>query len=343
MSTENYEAAKKALSLSQVIAFPTETVMGLGVFYDDYSAYSLLNKIKRRPEDKPYTLMLSSTDDIEKYAYLTLRDKRIIANFMPGPVTLLLKSKESVPEYVTHGTGIIGIRVPDMQNVRELIDFAGKPLLVPSANRSGEKPLRGYKEVENEFKNELGFILEEDALGQTPSTIIDATTSELKIIRDGSLSILDIERSVSMLKIAIGSDHGGLAYKEEIKEHLLSEGCDVIDVGTDSPESCHYPTFGAEVGRRVANEECNFGVVVCTSGEGIAIAANKIKGVRCGIAYNDEVARLMREHNDANVIAFGQKFMKLEDVIRRVDIFLSTPFAGGRHQTRVDLIKELEE
>ena len=145
------------------------------------------------------------------------------------------------------------------------------------------------------------------------------------------------------MKIAVGCDHGGLEYKNAIKEHLEEKGYEVIDVGTNSLDSCHYPIFGAEVARKVASDECKFGVVVCTSGEGISIAANKIKGVRCGIAYNDDVARLMREHNDANVIAFGQKFMKLEDVLKRVDIFLQTDFAGGRHATRVDLIKELEK
>ena len=145
------------------------------------------------------------------------------------------------------------------------------------------------------------------------------------------------------MKIAIGSDHGGLEYKNAIKEHLEKQGHEVVDVGTYSKDSCHYPLFGAEVARKVASKECNFGVVVCTSGEGISMAANKIKGVRCGIAYNDDVARLMRQHNDANVISFGQAFMNLDDVLRRVDIFLSTEFEGGRHQTRVDLISDLEK
>ena len=145
------------------------------------------------------------------------------------------------------------------------------------------------------------------------------------------------------MKIAVGSDHGGLEYKIAIAEHLKQKGYQVIDVGTYTKDSCHYPLFGAEVGRKVASKECDFGVVVCTSGEGISIAANKIKGVRCGLCYNDEVARLMRQHNNANVIAFGQKFTKLEDVLRQVDIFLSTEFEGGRHQTRVDLISELEK
>ncbi len=145
------------------------------------------------------------------------------------------------------------------------------------------------------------------------------------------------------MKIAIGSDHGGLEYKNAIKEHLKTKGYTVIDVGTNSKDSCHYPIFGAEVAKKVSSKECDYGVVVCTSGEGISIAANKIKGVRCGIAYNDDVARLMRQHNNANVISFGQAFMSLEDVLKRVDIFLNTEFEGGRHQTRVDLISDLEK
>ena len=145
------------------------------------------------------------------------------------------------------------------------------------------------------------------------------------------------------MKIAVGSDHGGFEYKNAIKGHLEKQGHEVIDVGTYSLDSCHYPVFGTEVARKVASKECDYGVVVCTSGEGISMAANKIKGIRCGLCYNDEVAKLMRQHNDANVIAFGQKFMKLEDVLRQVDIFLSTEFEGGRHQTRVDLISDLEK
>ena len=145
------------------------------------------------------------------------------------------------------------------------------------------------------------------------------------------------------MRIAVGSDHGGLTYKNAIKEHLIAQGHEVVDVGTHTEESCHYPIYGEAVARKVADKECQFGVVVCTSGEGICMAANKVKGVRCGIAYNDEVAKLMRQHNDANVIAFGQKFMELKDVLNRVDIFLSTEFEGGRHQTRVDLITKIEK
>ena len=141
------------------------------------------------------------------------------------------------------------------------------------------------------------------------------------------------------MKISIASDHAGYAYKEEIKKYLSNKGHEVVDCGTNSLESCDYPIFGKEAARKVANKEVDFGVLVCSSGEGIAIAANKVKGVRAGIAYNDDVARLMRQHNNANMISFGASFMKLEDVLRRVDIFLATEFEGGRHERRVNEIE----
>ena len=188
------DEAKRVLENSGVIAFPTETVFGFGVYFDDINAYNLLNQIKRRPEDKPYTMMLSNKEEIEKYAYLTPRDKKIIGAFIPGPITVLLKAKEIVPNHVTHGTGIIGLRVPDMKNIQDLLAFLGKPLLVPSANRSGEKPFLTKEEVRKEFGEEIGYIYPENALGLAPSTIIDLTGDDVKIVREGPLSLEDIRR-----------------------------------------------------------------------------------------------------------------------------------------------------
>lgn len=141
------------------------------------------------------------------------------------------------------------------------------------------------------------------------------------------------------MKIVVASDHAGYAYKEEIKKFLKTKGIQVVDVGTNSIESCDYPIFGREAAKKVAAGEVDYGVLVCSSGEGIAISANKIKGVRAGIAYNDDVARLMRQHNNANMIAFGATFMKLPDVLKRIEIFLKTPFEGGRHERRVSEIE----
>lgn len=145
------------------------------------------------------------------------------------------------------------------------------------------------------------------------------------------------------MRIAVGSDHGGFEYKNAIAEHLINKGHEVFDCGTDSKESCHYPVYAEKVARKVANKEADFGVLVCTSGEGVCMAANKIDGIRCGLGYNDEVSAAMRQHNDANIIAFGQKYMKLQDVLNRVDIFLNAEFEGGRHQVRVQQIKDLEK
>lgn len=141
------------------------------------------------------------------------------------------------------------------------------------------------------------------------------------------------------MKISIGSDHAGYKVKEEIKKYLESKGYEVQDVGTNSLDSCDYPIFGRAAAELVASGKVQYGILVCYSGEGIMMTANKVKGVRCGIGYNDDVARLIRQHNNANMIAFGANFMELNDILRRVDIFLSTDFEGGRHERRVNEIE----
>ena len=145
------------------------------------------------------------------------------------------------------------------------------------------------------------------------------------------------------MKIAIGSDHGGFSYKSIIKKHLIDKGMEVIDAGPLTDERSDYPIYGIKVGELVRDGKADFGIVVCTSGEGITIAANKVKGVIAGIGYNDDVSRLLREHNNANVIGFGQGQMDIEDVLRSVDIGLCTPFYGGRHDRRVNIITDYEK
>ena len=141
------------------------------------------------------------------------------------------------------------------------------------------------------------------------------------------------------MKVVLASDHAGYAYKQEVIKYLNNKGIETIDAGTNSTESCDYPLFAHAAAKTVASGTANFGILVCSSGEGIMITANKTKGVRAGIGYNDDVARLMRQHNNANMIAFGASFMTLEDVLRRVDIFLNTNFEGGRHERRVSEIE----
>ena len=182
----------KTLNNHGVIAFPTETVMGLGVYFDDKIAFEKLNKVKGRPEKKPYTLMLAKKENIRDFAYLNDRDIAIIDRFMPGPITLLLRAKSGLPNWVDLNTGIIGIRVPDYSQTLDILKAAQKPLLVPSANKSGEKPANTFKEVQYIFDKEIDYVVEADAGLQKPSTIVDLTGKDIKIIREGPITLDDI-------------------------------------------------------------------------------------------------------------------------------------------------------
>ena len=144
------------------------------------------------------------------------------------------------------------------------------------------------------------------------------------------------------MTIALGSDHGGFNLKNKIKDYLIKGGYEVIDEGTYSLDSCHYPLFAQKVAKDILNNKATYGVLVCTSGEGVSMSANRFKGIRCGLAYNDDVTYFIRLHNNANIISFGAKHTSEEEAIKRLNIFLSTKFEGGRHQTRVDMIDDID-
>lgn len=185
---EEVRIAKEALFNHGVIAFPTETVMGLGVLYNDFEAYQKLNKVKERPEDKPYTMMVDNIEQIEQYAFVNEQVKKIIKAFMPGSLTILLKVKSDVvPAYVTHGTNIIGIRIPSNIEARELLGAINLPLLVPSANKSGCAPALTSKQVEEIFGQEVDFIMSGEACGGQASTIVDLTKETPKVVRQGPI------------------------------------------------------------------------------------------------------------------------------------------------------------
>ena len=186
-------SASEALRKGGVVAFPTETVMGLGVVYNDRRAYDRLNKVKERPEDKPYTLMVKNVEEIAKYAVIDEATQRVIDSFMPGSLTILVKvKKNSVPSYVTHNTNVIGIRVPTNIEARILLDMVSIPLLVPSANKSGSKPALNSDEVKQIFGQELDFVMSGKAKGEVPSTIVDLTKESPKVVRPGPISEEDI-------------------------------------------------------------------------------------------------------------------------------------------------------
>ena len=145
------------------------------------------------------------------------------------------------------------------------------------------------------------------------------------------------------MKISIACDHGGYELKKIVKEWLENNGHEVIDFGTNSLDSCDYPDFGRPAAEAVRDKKVDRGIVICTTGIGMSIVANKVKGVRCALVSNTEGASLTRKHNDTNVLALGAKFTAPSLAIEIVKIWLSTEFEGGRHSRRVDKIMDIEK
>ena len=145
------------------------------------------------------------------------------------------------------------------------------------------------------------------------------------------------------MKVAIASDHAGYQEKEQLKPLLNELGIQFEDLGTRSSESVDYPDYARQVAEKVANGEAEQGLLVCGSGTGMAIAANKVPGVRAAVAWTEEIARLARQHNDANVLALGARVTPAEDLPKIVRAWFATEFSGGRHAERVDKIRAIEQ
>lgn len=145
------------------------------------------------------------------------------------------------------------------------------------------------------------------------------------------------------MRISIGADHAGFQLKEKLRRWLLDQGHEVIDHGTNNSESSDYPDFAFAVAQDVGEGRAERGVLVCSTGVGMSIAANKVPGVRAALAWNEDVVRLTREHNNANVLTLGARYLTPEDAETLVRIFLDTPFQGGRHERRVEKIRDAEQ
>ncbi len=144
------------------------------------------------------------------------------------------------------------------------------------------------------------------------------------------------------MKIGIGNDHSALELKAEIIEFLKEKGHEVVDYGTHTSESCDYPKYGEIVGRAVAAKEVDLGILICGTGLGISLAANKVKGVRAAVCSEPYTAKMSRAHNNCNILAFGARVVGAELAKMIVDTWLNTEFEGGRHQRRVDMIMDIE-
>lgn len=141
--------------------------------------------------------------------------------------------------------------------------------------------------------------------------------------------------------IALASDHGGLDLKLAVRDHLIEKGIKIVDLGTNSDESVDYPIYGKACGEAVSSGKANLGIVFCGTGIGISIAANKVKNIRCALCTSVEMAKLAKEHNDANILALGGRILDKKTAIEITDAWLDAEFSGGRHQRRVDLLNNM--
>jgi len=140
-------------------------------------------------------------------------------------------------------------------------------------------------------------------------------------------------------RIVLSSDHSAIELRQTIAQHIAEQGWDVLDIGPTTTESTHYPTHGQAAAERVVSGECALGIILCGTGQGIMMAANKVKGIRCGVCSDTFSAQMIRAHNDANILSLGARVLGAGLALEIVDAFLSTEFEGGRHATRVDMIE----
>ena len=145
------------------------------------------------------------------------------------------------------------------------------------------------------------------------------------------------------MKIAIGNDHVAVEMKNHITEYLTAKGHEIVNFGTDSNERCDYPVYGKKVADAVVSGECEIGILICGTGIGISLAANKVKGIRAAVCSDPYSARLTRQHNNANIIAFGARVVGEATAEMIVDEFLNAEYEGGRHQARIDMISAIEQ
>lgn len=143
-------------------------------------------------------------------------------------------------------------------------------------------------------------------------------------------------------RIALSSDHAAIELRQAIAAHITSLGWEAVDIGPTTPESTHYPKHGEAAAKLVASGDCRFGIILCGTGQGIMLAANKVKGIRCGVCSESYSAKMLRQHNDANMLSLGARVIGEGLALDIVEAFLSTEFEGGRHGTRVDMIMEIE-
>jgi L-threonylcarbamoyladenylate synthase len=201
VSKNNIKQVIEAFKEGKVVALPTETVFGIGVIYDNITAFNNLIIAKNRPLEKAFPLVIGDISWINEFAYISNRLMKVIQTFFPGPLTVVLKKKETIPFHVTSGKDTIAIRMPDDEFILNVLKSVNKPILLTSANKSGEKPASNHNEALDIFQNNVDIIVEGEVKFNVPSTIVDFSNNDIKLIREGVISFEDIKRIYKEVEI----------------------------------------------------------------------------------------------------------------------------------------------
>lgn len=332
-----------ALLAGQVVAIPTETVFGFAVLASRKDAYDRLSEIKKRTTEKAFPLVVHNFETINKVAKPSFMAHRIIQQFLPGALTVVLPVRSELAPHINGGLDTVAIRIPDHTFVRTLLSALNEPILLTSANISGQPPLLDDVHVMEQFGGIVDVVVRGNCSAAVPSTIVKIEDSKLLLLREGSIPFSNIQSFARQpFLISIGSDHAAFDMKMAIIKHLKSEGIEVSDVGTHSKESCDYPVYAINASEMVAKGIAQLGIVICGTGIGASIAANKVKGVRAALVHSVEFAQLAKQHNDANVLALSGRFQTVEENEEMVDAWLQSFYEAGRHTRRVNQITQYE-
>jgi len=325
-----------------VVAFPTDTVYGLAVRIASERAIQKLTQAKNRPQDKPYPLLVSSLTQIESFAQLTHRDRQLIKQWMPGSVTFVFKKNPALTSGYFAQSTTIAFRMPTDQFIKDLLEKLQEPLLLTSANISGEPAALTSDEVLDSLNGKIDCVIQGKAGGGIPTTIIDASAQDLKLIRQGETTMTSIETKSKT--IAIACDHGAYPHKEAIKARMIELGYIVEDFGTFDGASVDYPDTVYPAAKSVSEGKNTWGIVLCGTGIGASITANKVKGIRCALVFDKETARITREHNDSNILALGGRLTDVKTAVEIAEIWISSPFSNEeRHIRRICKVSEIEK
>ena len=343
MKLEDIIKLDKEILKNKIIVFPTDTVYGVGCLYNDIEAYKKIYELKKRSFDKPLAVLISKMDHLQLFnEELDSASKELINKYWPGALTVILKKKKDSDAADLFNNQKIGLRMPNSRIALKLIDHFG-PLATTSVNISGEKELNSIEEIKAQFGDLIDYYIDDiEPMSKISSTVIELFDSSYRVLREGSIKIINKGRNI--MKVAVGSDHAGLALKRELIKIMEVNSITVIDYGTYSSDSCDYPDYAAKVAKEVISNNAEFGILICYTGIGMSIAANKFKGIRAALVNNVENAKLTREHNNANILCLGAKDVDAQTAIEIIKTFLTTPFSNGeRHQRRIDKITKLEE